>query len=188
VEGKNGDALYLGTCFNRYTHQILNSGTGSNHIHLGISLMKKKKKKKKYFVPEDGGNDLPKSLLHIYKTTWGHISEHSTHNAHYYQIRMKSKFIFRNVTPCCPANQCLGGMYYLHLQGWRLSQTSNQHEACNKYHSAWLTQFWIERKQVLPKRRWVSIRQHGIKHKTIVSFIAMGVRTSYTAIFEYDDV
>jgi hypothetical protein len=97
---------------------------------------------------------------------------------------LNEKFIFRNVTPCCPANRCFGGMCFLHLQGWRLSQTNNQHEACNKSHSSWLTsQPWIKRKHVLPKRRWVSIRQHGIKCQPTVRIIATAVRTSHPATF-----
>jgi hypothetical protein len=38
-------------------------------------------------------------------------------------------FVFLDITPCSPlkVNLCFGGTYRFHIQGRRISQTSNQH-------------------------------------------------------------
>jgi hypothetical protein len=71
------------------------------------------------------------------------------------------------VTSCYPieVHRCFEGKCHLHLQGVRVSQTSNEQEAVYKQSSlltSLILRLWRGRKYVLPKRRWTSTGQHGV--------------------------
>jgi hypothetical protein len=83
--------------------------------------------------------------------------------------------IFWNIKPCTSGkvNRRFGGACRLHRQVWKVSQTSNQHEAILLFvcFITWLTlQTWGWRPHVPPKTRLIFTGLHGIMSQKIELF------------------
>jgi hypothetical protein len=82
----------------------------------------------------------------------------------------KNQYIFLDTTPCSPlkTNQCFGGTCPLHLEGRRINQARNRHEAGSK-------QRWS--RQVPPKRRLNFNGPHRVISQHIELFQALHLLT-----------
>jgi hypothetical protein len=81
-------------------------------------------------------------------------------------------------------SQCFRGTCRFQLQGLRISQTRNQHEACNKQSFAafWFLALLIcypkDGGDIPPNFRWAASGLHGVIPQKIELFITTAMRTS----------